>query len=582
VIADVVFDLPRASSFSYAVPAHLCLAPGQRVAAPLRGRLATGVVVGIRPGEEPGLKAIERAVDPVPLVGAAALDLTRWAADESLSSWGSTLLALLPPPPPRGSAEPAAPPLPPGRAAARPPELWLGSERGTRLAERLREGAGSALVIAPDREEAARWAGRLDAARLDSGMSDRERRAAWLAAARGRARVVVGTRSALLAPLPPPVTLALLDEADPAHKPPGHPRIHSREVVIRRAGAEGAALYLLAAAPAVETWHRAEREGWPVRDDGAPGWPEVVTGDPRGVLRNHPLTLPLTRAIEDMTRAGRSVALLVSRRPSALGCAECGALLRCPTCGVSLGHARGRASLACGLCGRAEPLPDRCPGCGGHRLLPLGWDAERVETSVRRRFPRLTVSRRDPHAQVLIGGAPALRAVPPGRLGAAGVIALDGLLGMPDFRAGERAFGLLWAAAEAVGPDGRLVVQTLHPDHEAVDAVRRRDRESFYRRELDVREALGYPPYRRLCLISVRGPAGRELIEACAASLSGAPGLTVYPPASAGTGGAAPRWRLLVKGPAALPELLRGPLADLLRRRRRGGAVVEIEMDPVS
>ncbi len=378
MIADVVFDLPRAGSFTYAVPAGLALARGQRVAAPLRGRVATGVVVDVRSGETAGLRAIERALDAVPLLGPAALDLACWAADESLSSRGSTILALLPPPA-RGPAEPIAPPPAPAPTPGPRPVLWLGSRREARLAAHLREIRGSALLIAPDRDQVARWAGRLDAARLDSGMPEAERRAAWLAAARGRARIVVGTRSALLAPLPPPVTLALLDEADPAHKPPGHPRLHSREIVIRRAETEGAALCLLAAAPAVETWHRAQRGGWSIREDGPPGWPEVVAADTRGILRNHPLTLPLTRAIESAARAGRSTALLVSRRAAALGCAECGMLFRCSACGVSLAYARAKGGLACALCGHAEPLPDRCPGCGGHRLHParLGRRARR-------------------------------------------------------------------------------------------------------------------------------------------------------------------------------------------------------------
>jgi primosomal protein N' (replication factor Y) len=130
-----------------------------------------------------------------------------------------------------------------------------------------------------------------------------------------------------------------------------------------------------------------------------------------------------------------------------------------------------------------------------------------------------------------------------------------------------------------------VIVQTLHPEHEAIAAVQRRDRDTFYRRELDVREELGYPPFRRLCLISIRarGPAGRAMIEACAETLRGVPGLTVYPPATVGsTAAAALRWRVLVKGPGALPDLLRAPLADLLRRRRRPGGVVDVEMDPVS
>ena len=131
------------------------------------------------------------------------------------------------------------------------------------------------------------------------------------------------------------------------------------------------------------------------RPDVGP-WPEIVTGDTRGILRNHPLTLPLTRAIEDTARAGGKTALIVTRRAATLLCVECGHVLRCPDCGVALPYSRKEGLLRCPLCARAEPLPERCPGCGGHRLGPLGWDAERIEASVRRRFPKLTVSRTRP------------------------------------------------------------------------------------------------------------------------------------------------------------------------------------------
>jgi primosomal protein N' (replication factor Y) len=174
-----------------------------------------------------------------------------------------------------------------------------------------------------------------------------------------------------------------------------------------------------------------------------------------------------------------------------------------------------------------------------------------------------------------------LRRVAPGTLGAAGVVALDALLGAPDFRAGERAFALLWAAAEAVGPRGRLVVQTRHPEHEAVQAITRCERSAFYQRELLVREELGYPPFRRLCVIAARGGRGaaRALIEQCARALEGTAGVTVYPPAAVGPAEA--RFRLLAKGPDALPRIVGERLAEVLARRRRAGGVVEVEMDPV-
>src|SRR5882672_4868147 len=585
MIAEVVFDLPLDHPFSYLVPGDLKLACGQRVRAPLGGRgTRVGVVVALREGDESGLRPIQHVVDAAPVVSAAGLALGRWIADESLSSWGSTLLALVPPPSRARRAEPVAPA--PDRAqpiSAREPELWTSADRDERLAAMLAAESEAALIIAPDTASAARWARRLDAARLDSGADDAERREAWFAAARGRARVVVGTRGALLAPLPPPATLVLLEEHDPAHKPPGPPRLHSRDILMRRAALDGSRLVLLSGAPSVESWAQVDDGAVRSFSDADGAWPQIIAADTRGILRNH----PLTRAIEEMSRRGRGVALIVGRATGVLGCNDCGALLRCPDCAVPLQVRRDRRALVCRLCARVEPLPDRCPACGGRRLAPFGWDPERVEASVRRRFPRLTVSRSDAGAQVVIGTSALLRGGNPGRWGAVGFVWLDGFLRVPDFRASERVFQLLWAAAEAVGGSGRVIVQTLHADHYALGAARNREREAFYRQELGFRAELGYPPYKRLCHVSARGKTAataRALLEEAAAAIAGVAGLTIYPLAALGApaAAAAARWRFVIKGPAELPRLIAPALRPFLERGRRSGGVVEIEMDPVT
>ena len=556
---------------------------GQRVRAPLQGRARVGMVVAVREGSGEGLRSIERVVEVAPILSRAALELSRWVAEESLSSWGSTILSLVPPPPPLRQSEPVASAPEPHAEPAVLPELWVGANRHAKLIHELRS-ARAALVIAPDRDSVARWAGRLEAVRLDSGEPVVARRAAWLAAARGRARIVVGTRSALLAPLPPPATLVLLDEHDPAHKPPGPPRMHSREPLVRRAALEGSRLLLLSATPSTESWWRADAGHFIRCEPGAAPWPDIVTGDTRGILRNHPLTLPLTRAIDDTTRAAGKVALVVTRSATTLLCAECGHVFRCPDCGVALPYVRAERLLRCSLCARVEPLPEQCPACGGHRLGPLGWDAERVEASVRRRFPKLTVSRTDGEAQVLIAPPGLLRALPPRSLGAVGIVALDSVLGAPDFRGGERTFALLWAAAEATDPRGRVIVQTLHPEHDAIRAVRTQDRGAFYRQEIKLRAELGYPPFRRLCVVSVRSKSegeARALVGECARTLDGVPGLSVYPPAPRASGAKVARWQFAIKGPSELPRLLAGPLGPFLERRRRSAGVVEVEMDPI-
>src|SRR6185437_15837443 len=136
----------------------------------------------------------------------------------------------------------------------------------------------------------------------------------------------------------------------------------------------------------------------------------------------------------------------------------------------------------------------------------------------------------------------------------------DSVLGAADFRGGERAFALLWAAAEATGPRGRVIAQTLHPQHYAIEAAQAQSRPAFYRQEIKLRAELGYPPFRRLCAVSVRGKSDGE---ARALAVEGVPGIIVYPPASR-AGAVLARWQFVIKGPAELPRLLAGPLGPFL------------------
>lgn len=585
MIADVVFDLPRRTSFSYLVPAGLAVARGQRVRAPLQGRARVGLVVDLREADGRTLQAVQGLVEPVPVLPRVALDLGRWAAEESLSSLGSTLLSMLPPLPRHARLEPLAPPPESHPGPPQTPELSVGPRRAEDLVESLDRHPGVALVVTPDIASAARWAERLGAARLDSGAPEADRRAAWFAASSGRGRIVVGTRSALLVPLPAPATLVLIDEHDPAHKPPGAPRLHSRELLKRRAAIEGSRLVMLSATPSVESWALAEEGFIDRRRDQRASWPEITTADPRGILRNHPLTLPLTRAIEETTRAGRRVALIVPQRAAGLGCEDCGAPLRCPDCGVAQALSRVDRTLSCRLCGRRRPVPELCPACRGHRLSPLGWGVERVEASVQKRFPRLVISRVSQHAQVLVGTPALLRNLPSGRVGCVGFVTLDGLLRVPDFRIGERVFAHLWRAAEMLERDGRLIIQTQNAEHYTVQAVAGQDRSRFYTHELRFRAELGYPPFRRLCVITVsgKGQAGaRALVSECARRLEEASGVTIYPPIPLGapTTVALPRWRFVIKGDADLPRVVGPALLPFLERRRRPAGMVEVEMDP--
>lgn len=623
MIADVVFDAPIDHPFSYLVPEGWTLAAGQRVRAPLRGTPRVGVVVALRQGPGEGLKPLGDVVDATPLLSAPALALAQWIASESLTSPGSVCLALLPPPagPPRGSRRTAPPPaLTPGSTSggersaslAVPsgadttdggrPRLLVGPRRGARLLEVIAHADRPTLVLSGDVESAARWAQRLErigpVVRLDSGVSDPDRAAAWAALVAGTARFAVGTRSGLLAPLPAGALLALLDEQDPAHRPPGHPRMHAREVALERAAREGLQTVFTAATPSAEMWWRAEQGDVRLASAAPAPWPVMTVADTRGIARREALTPPLARAIRETLAAGRRVFLVVSRLSSALGCDECGAILKCTECAIALTYSPAGRTLGCRLCGASAALLETCPACRGRRLMPFGWGAERVEHAVRRRFARARIARYDPEAgggrrgqdqreaalaaEVVIGPRGALRLFGPASLGLAGFVSPDQMLGVPDFRAAERTFALLWAAAERVRPDGAMIVQSQNPTHYALEAVARQDLGAFYTPELKFRAELGYPPVRRIAIITVAAPtaAATERVAATvAAALRGGPALTVYAPAPDRRNRAR---RIVVKGGRELPRLLGEGLREFrVPRGAAGRGIIDVEVDPV-
>jgi primosomal protein N' (replication factor Y) len=597
MIAEVAFDAPVDHPFSYRVPPGLDVARGQRVLAPLRGARRVGMVVHIREGDEGRLKTILGLADRAPVLTPARLDLVEWIARESLSSVGSTCAALLPP---AGADDGTVAGAGAEPGSARPAaELLIGAGRERRLLDRM-AAASRALVIVADVEAAARWSQRLarlgPVARLDSGAEDAERIEAWTRFGRGSVRLAVGTRSALLAPLPPRALVALVDEHETAHKPPGPPRIHAREVVLERGRREQVSTLLTSATPSVELWWRATDRGGVTLAPSSPGpWPAVTIADTRGILRREPLTPPLARAVRETLAAGRRVLLVVSRLASSLACDECGEIVRCPQCALALAYTRTGATLACRLCGTTQPAPDTCAHCGGRRLSPFGWGLERVEHAVRRRFPKARVARWDPEAsrgsrgeaqraaaaaaEVVIGTRGALRLFGPASLGLAGFVSPDQLLRMPDFRAGERMFSLLWAAAERVGGQGALVIQSQNPSHYALDAVARQDLAAFYGPEVKFRAELGYPPFRRLAVVSVSGGGdSRPLADEIAAALRASSRLTVYPPVAERRERAR---RIVVKGGADLPVALAAALEDFRGPRPKSRGIMDVEVDPV-
>ncbi len=370
---------------------------------------------------------------------------------------------------------------------------------------------------------------------LHSAQSEGERWRQWRMVREGRADVVVGPRSALFAPLDRLGLIVVDEEHDAAYKQGESPRYQARDVALVLGHDLGIPVLLCSATPSVEAAALVER-GMArrlvlSRRVAGGSLPSVKLVD----LRGEPpepgeqgrtlFSRPLRQAMEETLAAGEQVILLINRRGWApvLLCRDCGHKLACPECSVPLVLHRRSRGLRCHYCGHHRPAPEVCPACGGALLDAVGAGTEKVAHHLARHFPettaaildRDTVRRRNGleetlgafaagRVQVLVGTQMVAKGHHFPNVTLTGVISADALLGLPDFRAGERTFQLLTQVAGRAGRGdrpGRVIVQTYHTDHPAVRHACDHDVAAFNREELLFRTAFHYPPSVRMALV---------------------------------------------------------------------------------
>ena len=390
-----------------------------------------------------------------------------------------------------------------------------------------------AIVLVPEIALAPQTAGRIAArfggrvAQLHSQLSAGERAREHMRILSGEAAVVVGPRSAVWAPVPRLGLIVVDEEHESAYKQGEDPRYDARAVAVLRGRAHGAAVLAASATPRPESWHALERLRLPERIGGRLPPVEVVDLRRDGL---YPLSRPLLDGLSALHHEGGRAILLLNRRgeAAALQCRSCGRGFACRDCDVSLTLHGAPARLVCHHCGRRRPAPRACPSCGAVDLSRLGAGTERLEAALTERFPGLEVLRLDADAtsrkgaleEVLARFDAAERAVLVGtqlvakghhfegvRLAAA--VDADVGLAQPDFRAEERTFSLLVqlaGRAGRAGTEGRVLVQTWEPDARVIRLAARHAVDEFLDGELVRREALGYPPFRRLVRVLVTAP----------------------------------------------------------------------------
>jgi len=377
---------------------------------------------------------------------------------------------------------------------------------------------------------------------LHSALSPGERHDAWRALRAGEKRVVIGTRSAIFAPVPDPGVIILDEEHDGSYKQSDTPRYHARALAAVRGREEGALVVLGSATPSLESWHNASEGRYallelPDRATPHP-LPAVDTIDlrevraaalERGEAPESIVSPRLREAVTARLERGEQSILLLNRRgySTFLQCPSCGRVWSCPSCNVSLTYHRTRSRLVCHHCQHEEGVPAACDACGESDLLYTGIGTEQVERRVAELFPTARLLRMDVdttggkgahgrllekvrrrEVDILLGTQMIAKGLDFPGVTLVGVINADVGLNLPDFRAAERTFQLLAQVAGRAGRGGvpgEVLVQTARPHHPALRAALRHDYESFARGEIEDREAPGYPPNRRLANLIVSG-----------------------------------------------------------------------------
>jgi primosomal protein N' (replication factor Y) len=446
---------------------------------------------------------------------------------------------------------------------------------------------------------------------LHSGLSAGERFDEWRRLASGEARVCVGPRSAIFAPVSDLGLVVVDEEHEPSYKQEGDPRYDAREVARHRAAAAGAALVAGSATPRPESWLGLERMELPARATGGP-MPEVEVLDMRGRPgAEGPLHERTAQALAALERDGGKAIVLVNRRGFAphLACRSCGHTWRCANCDVSLVLHRSPAMLRCHHCGHSEAAPADCPECGSVAVAEVGSGSERVAGLVSEavgsvpvlRLDSDTAGRRGAHLDILRRFDRARSAVLVGtQMVAKGhdfpevvlgvVVDADAGLRFPDFRAEERTFSLLEQLAGRSGRGeggGRVLVQTLAPSARPIAHAARHDTSGFLDGELERRRALRYPPFASLARVELAA-VDPARAESAAAELGGA--LRSVLPAGVDLLGPAPSWRrrgrhrrrLLLKGSSRdeLADAIREPLENAAGGRAMRDVAVSVDLDP--
>jgi primosomal protein N' (replication factor Y) (superfamily II helicase) len=667
---DVAVCVPLARTFVYKLDEPLAI--GCRVVVPFRNREVDGFVVGFpRSAPDVEVLGVKEITDRSPLLRPEILELCRWISDYYVSPIGEVLKAALPPgilakhvgaanrsvtpaltrPSATLSRGEREEPLP---AAARPvltadqsraletirttagfhPVLLHGvtgsgkTEIYLRAAEHFLAAGKTSLILVPEIGLTPQVADRFSecfpgkTAILHSSLTRRQRIDEWLRIYAGDAPIVVGTRSAVFAPLEHLGLIVVDEEHETSYKQEEMPRYNARDTAVMRAKLAKAAAVLGSATPSMESFRNAEASKYSrislttrVEDRALPdveiiNMREEYIAEGKQVLFSRRLLQSVAVRLE----RGEQTMILLNRRGYAafLLCRRCGFTFQCSACSVAMTYHRSIDKLLCHYCGLARRPPAKCPDCDSEYIHYIGEGTERLEAELKKIYPAARIGRvdrdtmrhmrdfvrvlggfRKGEIDILVGTQMIAKGHDFPRVTLVGVIGADAPLALPDFRAAERTFQLLTQVAGRSGrgdQPGEVVIQSYFPDHYTFQLAVTQRFEDFYAREARYRKAMFYPPFTALAgvMVTDRDPArAASLAREVGAFLDSlrSNAVRVLGPAPAPL----ERLKKIYRHQLLIKSSSRATLHDMLRRlqahieeKKIGATRVLIDVDPVS
>jgi len=590
--ADIAIQSPVFKLFTYSFDDAQNISPGMRVEVEFRGKKRIGLCFATSDDPTPGIppakiKKISSVLDQKPSFSTAMLKLAEWMSSYYCAPIGEVVRCALPSRMLKSNS-------PKTTRASSPHEIrpeggisTLNREQAAASAEIIRSssdgesrvfllhgitGSGktevyleifgemvskgrTALLLVPEIGLTPQLTSRAvakfkdDVAVYHSGLTDAQRHEQWLRIRDGKAKVVIGTRSALFAPLERLGVIVVDEEHDPSFKQDDGFQYNARDAAVMRAKLEGAVAILGSATPSLESLYNVKAGKYSKLEMNSRAnfsrLPEITIVDMRAKQKREDrnksegnrkkrelcaLSPELYDAIEKTLNSGEQTMLFVGRRgfASLIQCAGCGEVIKCPNCDISLalhGNSGKKEKLNCHYCGYSIDAPNTCSVCGSDQISPIGFGTERIEAEITDFFPSAKVARLDSDTvmrsstrrkilndmrsgkiDVLIGTQMITKGHDFPDVTLVGVISADLSLSIPDFRSAERTFQLLTQVAGRAGRrnrPGRVIIQTRQPSHLSLVSAKNHDCASFAEAEIAQRIESGYPPFTRLANIRI-------------------------------------------------------------------------------